>query len=163
MYILPFAFFIEIANSIAQIDKNRFPPLPEIDNKRSMVHVDDVIQAILLAISIKNANGNIYIVTDGELYTTRSIYQEIYKHLKGKKPFFSLPIFVYRLLAKVGDFIGRIIGRPFIFNSDIYRKLFDSAYYSSSKIQNELGYQATRTFYSSLSNLIDEYRKCQKL
>lgn len=146
---------------ISQIDKNRFPPLPDTNNKRSMVHVDDVVQAIMLAISRKNANGNIYIVTDGEFYSTRSIYSEIYKQLKGKKPFFSVPVFIYRLLAKMGDFLGRVRGRPFIFNSDIYRKLFDSAYYSSNKIQNELGYKATKTFHTALPDMINEYRKCQ--
>jgi len=147
---------------IAQIDRNCFPPLPDIQNKRSMVHVDDVVQAILLSVTRKNANGNTYIVTDGEFYSTYRIYLEIYKQLKNKTPLLRMPVFVFRLLAKVGDLFGRLTGRPFVFNSDIYRKLFDSAYYSSTKIQNELGYKPIKTFYSALPELIDEYRKGQE-
>jgi len=147
---------------IAQIDKNRFPPLPDIDNKRSMIHVDDVVQSILLALTKKAANGNVYIVNDGEYYSTYNIYLEIVKQLKGKAPFLRMPVFVFRMLAKTGDLLGRIKGRPFVFNSDVYRKLFDSAYYSSDKIQHELGYKPTKTFYTALPGLIDEYRKGQQ-
>jgi len=147
---------------IAQIDKNRFPPLPNIDNKRSMVHVDDVVQAILLAIMKTEANNKIYIATDGEFYSTYRIYLEIFKQLKGKAPSLRMPVFIFRMLANAGDLLGRIKGRPFMFNSDVYRKLFDSAYYSCAKIQDELGYKPTKTFYTVLPELIDEYRKCQQ-
>jgi len=146
---------------IAQIDKNRFPPLPNLNNKRSMVHVDDVVQAILLAITKNDANGKTYIITDGEFYSTHSIYVEIYKQLKGKKPLLHIPVFAFTILSRTGDIIGRLKGSPFVFNSDVYRKIFHSAYYSSNKIQKELGYKATKTFYTALPDLISEYRKCQ--
>ncbi|HED15551.1 MAG TPA: NAD-dependent epimerase/dehydratase family protein [Gammaproteobacteria bacterium] len=144
---------------IAQIDKNRFPPLPDIDNKRSMIHVDDVVQAILLAITRKNANNNIYIITDGEFYSTYRIYLEIVEQLKGRAPLLRMPVIVFKSLAKTGDLLGRINGSPFMFNSDVYRKLFGSAYYSCKKIHDELGYTTTKTFYTTLPELIDEYRK----
>ncbi len=146
---------------IAQIDRRRFPPLPQTHNKRSMVHVDDVVQAILLSITREEANGNVYIVTDGNSYSTYQIYAEIVKSLKGKIPFLKVPVIVFRILSKLGDQIGKMSGRPFLFNSDVFRKLFDSAYYSSDKIQRELGYKPSRTFYSALPDMIEEYRKCQ--
>lgn len=34
---------------VEAIAKGRFPPLPELGNRRSMVHVEDVVQALLLA------------------------------------------------------------------------------------------------------------------
>lgn len=42
---------------IVAIDRGRFPPLPEANNRRSMVHVDDVVQALLLAAARENAKG----------------------------------------------------------------------------------------------------------
>ena len=45
--------------------KGWFPPLPKIPNKRSMVHVDDLILAILL-VEEKGQDGEIYIITDGK-------------------------------------------------------------------------------------------------
>ena len=52
---------------IAAIDRGRFPPLPETGNRRSMVHVDDVVQALLLATEKSEACNQTYIVTDGRV------------------------------------------------------------------------------------------------
>jgi nucleoside-diphosphate-sugar epimerase len=43
-----------------------FPPLPETGNRRSMIHVDDLVRAILLVAEDKRANGEIFIATDGK-------------------------------------------------------------------------------------------------
>jgi len=51
-----------------------FPPLPETNNKRSMIHVDDLVQSILLVSEDKRANGEIFIATDGTPYSSREIY-----------------------------------------------------------------------------------------
>ena len=51
-----------------------FPPLPETNNRRSMIHVDDLVRAILLVSKDKRANGEIFIATDGVLYSSREIY-----------------------------------------------------------------------------------------
>ena len=48
------------------IDKGRFPPLPEIRNCRSMIHVDDLVRVLLLVAKDERANGEIFIATDGK-------------------------------------------------------------------------------------------------
>lgn len=42
---------------IVTIDRGRFPPLPEVNHRRSMLHVDDVVQALLLAAARENVKG----------------------------------------------------------------------------------------------------------
>ncbi|MFQ5936203.1 MAG: hypothetical protein ACE5LB_07340, partial [Acidiferrobacterales bacterium] len=59
----------------------------------------------------------------------------------------------------VGDLIGRLRGRRFLFNSDSYQKLLGSAWYSSEKIQQELGFRPTRTFTDTVHEMVAEYRK----
>jgi len=54
-----------------------FPPLPETGNRRSMIHVDDLIQAILLVSEDKRANEEIFIATDGTPYSSREIYNSM--------------------------------------------------------------------------------------
>ena len=48
-----------------------FPPLPETYNKRSMICINDLIDAILLIASDGRTNGRIYIATDGHQYSSR--------------------------------------------------------------------------------------------
>jgi nucleoside-diphosphate-sugar epimerase len=62
---------------IAAIDRGRFPPPPRVRNRRSMVHVDDVVRALLLVSEDPRAHGQCYIVTDDRDYSTRELYELI--------------------------------------------------------------------------------------
>lgn len=139
---------------IQAIRKGVFPPLPENHNRRSMVHVDDVVQAAILAAEKPEAAGQIYIVTDGQAYSTRQIYDWIRVAL-GKSPLHaSIPMGLLNALAKSGDAIGRVSGRRFPFDSDVLDKLTGSAWYSSAKIQRELGFSPQHTLQSSLPDIV---------
>jgi UDP-glucose 4-epimerase len=145
---------------IQAIRKGVFPPLPETHNRRSMVHVGDVVQAAILAAEKSEAAGQIYIVTDGQAYSTRQIYDWIRAAL-GKSPFnASIPMGLLKLLATSGDAIGRVSGRRFPFDSDALDKLTGSAWYSSAKIQRELGFSPQHTLQSSLSEIVRYLRSC---
>ena len=62
---------------LSSIKKGLFPPLPETGNRRSMIHVDDLVEAIILIAEDYRANGEIFIATDGEQYSSRDIYKSM--------------------------------------------------------------------------------------
>lgn len=131
-----------------------FPPLPETNNRRSMVHVEDVVQAALLAAELPQAAGQIYIVSDDNAYTTRQIYDWIRAAL-GKSPQnWQIPMSLLTVLAKTGDIIGRVTGRRFPFDSAALDKLTGSAWYSSAKIQRELGFRPQYSLHASLADIV---------
>ena len=144
---------------IEAIERGRFPPLPDTDNQRSMVHVDDVVQASLLAAEDPRANGQIYIVTDGHAYSTRRIYDLICQGLGKQALRWSIPQSLLRAGASVGDVIESVSGRRFVFDSDALAKLLGSAWYSSEKITRELGYRPTRTLDGSIKEMVEAYSK----
>ena len=146
---------------IAAIDRGVFPPLPEFGNRRSMVHVVDVVQAAVLAAETPAANGQCYIVTDGRLYSTRKLYELICRALGKPIPCWHAPQWTLRGLGKVGDVIGRIRGKRFLFDSDALDKLIGMAWYSSEKIAHQLGYQPSITFPDALPELVAWYRRGQ--
>jgi nucleoside-diphosphate-sugar epimerase len=125
---------------IEAIRNNRFPPPPDVYNRRSMVHVDDTVQAMLLAAVHKRADGQVYIVTDDRVYSTRDIYRMIAINLGRRPPGWSLPLWSIRLGARIGDMLLRL-GLPAPLNSGVVRKLFGSAWYSADKIRDELGFE----------------------
>lgn len=131
-----------------------FPPLPEVNNHRSMVHVDDVVQAALLAATKPNATGQIYIVSDGQHYSSRQLYELICQALNKPVARFNIPLMVLTVLAKLGDLIGKILSRRFIFDSDVKQKLLGSAYYSSAKIETELGFKANYSLQQALPDIV---------
>jgi nucleoside-diphosphate-sugar epimerase len=143
---------------IAAIDRGLFPPLPAIGNRRSMVHVSNVVESAWAAATNPNANGRRYIVADAEAYSTDDLYRMICHGLGRKTPRWSIPTGVLQLLGRIGDLIGRARGRRFFFDSDALDKLIGSAWYSSDNISRELGYQPAIEFRESLPELIDWYR-----
>jgi UDP-glucose 4-epimerase len=143
---------------IAAIDRGFFPPLPELDNARSLVHVANVVQAATLAATCPEADGQCYLVTDEQPYSTRQLYELICRGLGKRVPSWHVPLGTLHALARVGDAIGWISGRRFRFDSAALAKLAESAWYSCAKIQRELGYRPLRTFEDSLPELISWYR-----
>jgi UDP-glucose 4-epimerase len=147
-----------IPRMISAIDRGYFPPLQKISNRRSMIHVDDVVHALLLAAEKPEANGEIYIVTDGAAYSTGEIYQAICLALGRKVPAWSMPLWILRVAGKLGDMIGRGTGIRAPLNSATLGKLLGSAWYSSDKIRRELGFRSSCTLYDALPEMIAEYR-----
>ena len=146
---------------ITGIDRGFFPPLPEVGNRRSMVHVTNVVEAAVLVANCAAANGQCYIVTDGRSYSTRELYEMICKGLGKRVPRWYVPLKSLKALGRIGDFIGLVRGRRFLFDSDALEKLIGSAWHSSEKITRELGYRPTVSFEGALPELITWYRKSQ--
>jgi nucleoside-diphosphate-sugar epimerase len=141
------------------IARGRFPPLPENGNRRSMVHVEDAVNAAMLAVVRPEANGQLYIVTDGHPYSTHEIYTMMCDALAKPRPGWSVPTGILRVVAAAGDVIGRLRGRRFVFDSDAYRKLLGPAWYSSAKIERELGFEPARTLRDSVTEMVQIYRE----
>ncbi len=139
---------------IKAIKYGLFPPLPETHNRRSMVHVEDVVRAAILAAENPEAAGQIYIVTDGVSYSTRQIYDWIRTALGKPRVNWAIPLGFLKGLAKVGDAVSRIIGRHLPFDSEALEKLTGSAWYSSAKIQRELGFRAENTLQQCIPDIV---------
>jgi len=139
---------------IQAIAGGRFPPLPELGNRRSMVHVDDVVRAAMLVVNRPESAGGTYILTDGQAYSTRQMYEWICETLGKSIPSWYVPSFGLKVLAVVGDGIGALRGKRFVFNSDVMEKLVGSACYKSDLIQKELGFEPERNLRESLREIV---------
>jgi len=136
----------------------RFLPLPEFGNQRSMVHVEDAAEAAILAAEMPEANVQTYIVTDDRPYSTREIYTLMRVALGRRRPRLSIPVKALRAVARFGDMLGKVRGRRFIFDSDALEKLASSAWYSSRKIETELGFKPAYDLEKALPEMVAELR-----
>ena len=115
------------------VKKGWFPPLPETGNKRSMIHVDDLVRAILLVSDDDRANGEIFIATDGDPHSSREIYNAMCSVLDKSIPKWSVPKFLFDMASLISPSI------KYKFN-----KLLGDEYYSSVKLE-ALGFKAKKT------------------
>ena len=114
------------------IKKGWFPPLPEIGNRRSMIHVDDIVRALLFLANNKKSNGEVFIATDGRVYSSRNIYEAMCYVLDKNIPNWSVPRLLFNTIARLsGGFKYKI------------DKLLGDECYSSKKLQS-LGFKAQK-------------------
>jgi len=131
-----------------------FPPLPELDNGRSMVHRDDLATAALCCARDPRARGRTYVVTDGTPYSTRQVYEFILAALGRRVPGWTLPVGLLRLAALGGDGVRRLRGRRLLFDSEILEKLIGSACYDGEAIRRELGFTPVRGLRESMPEIL---------
>jgi len=141
---------------IDAVRAGRFPPVPEVGNRRSMVHVDDVVSAAMMAAIEPAAIGRVFIVTDGQPISTREMYVWICNALDKRVQRWTAPVSLLRGLSKVGDAVGKIRGRRWVFDSDAFDKLFGSAVYDSTAIEKTLGFKPQWTLQTALPHLIEQ-------
>lgn len=110
-----------------------FPPLPEIENRRSMIHVDDLVRAILLVSQDERAKGEIFIATDGKFYSSRDIYNAMCGVLGRSIPKWSVPKILFNLIGLAGPHMKYKV-----------RKLLGDECYTSAKLQ-KLGFKAKKS------------------
>jgi UDP-glucose 4-epimerase len=115
------------------IEQGWFPPLPETGNRRSMIHVDDLVEALLIVAEDERANGEIFIATDGVPKSSRKIYEAICHSVGKEVPKWSVPKFLFDGLSLVSPRIRYKVD-----------KLLGDEYYSSEKLE-ELGFRAEKS------------------
>jgi UDP-glucose 4-epimerase len=118
---------------LSGIEKGWFPPLPETGNRRSMIHVDDLVQAILLVSEDKRANGEIFIATDGTPHSSREIYNAMCSVTGKSIPKWSVPKALFDLASLVSPRVKYKIN-----------KLLGDECYSSVKLEG-LGFKAKKS------------------
>lgn len=106
-----------------------FPRLPETGNRRSLVHVQDVVEVMRLVAARHDANGRTYIVADPRAYSGREIYDAIRAVLRAPTLYWSAPAGFLRAAGRLNGRLGEIVDR-----------LIGSACYSPARIERELGW-----------------------
>ena len=114
------------------IEKGWFPPLPETGNRKSMIHVDDLVRAIFFVAEDHRADGEIFIATDGLPHSSRKIYETICQQVNKTVPRWSVPKFLFDGVASVSSRFRYKV-----------EKLFGDACYSSAKLES-LEFRAER-------------------
>lgn len=146
-----------LAAMLRWIDKGLFPPVPETGNHRSMVDVRDLAAAVVGAMEQREAAGRIFIISDGEAYSTRRIYEAMCRVL-GQRPRRGLPVTLLRGLGRAGDLVQRVSGGRFPYNSEVASRLLDSACYRSVRAERELGFRPRWRLEDALPEMVTAWR-----
>ena len=126
----------------ALVRRGVFPPLPETGNRRSLVHVSDVVAALRLVALDPRAEGRSYIVAHPDTHSGRQLFDAL-RAAQGLAPVaWSVPRGVLTAAARLGDGVEGLLSRRVPLDSEALGRLLGSACYSPARIERELGWRA---------------------
>jgi UDP-glucose 4-epimerase len=145
-----------LASMIRLIDRGLFPPLPHSASQISLLHVDDLCRAAILAAQAPQANRQIYTVTDGVDYSMRELERGIRQALGKPALRWSVPLWVLYVAALKLEILSRVLRLRNAPGLRSYHALTAANAFSCEKISHELGYNPGASFFQALPDLLPQ-------
>ena len=127
------------------VARGRFPSRNNTDNRRSLVHVDDLAELAILAAVDVRACGRVYHATDGEVYSTQRLFTALCEAAGRPPTGWFVPEFVLRTAAVAGEVFGAATGHRAAFDSRALHRLRASAWFSSDRARADLDWKPLNT------------------
>lgn len=143
-----------VSRLIETIRRGRFFIIGDGTNRKSMVAVENVVDAALLVTGNEQSRGQIYNVCDERSYTLNEIAATIAESVGRKSGFPRLPMGVAMLLGRAADAVSRVSGMNLPLSADRVRKLAGNTRYSAAKIERELGFRPGVELKQRLAHLL---------
>jgi nucleoside-diphosphate-sugar epimerase len=86
------------------------------DHAFSIVHVTDLVRALILAAERPEAVGRTYFVTGDTAVTWRELYEEVARAASSRPIQLQVPLPAVRIAAHAGDLVSSLTGRPTMLN-----------------------------------------------
>lgn len=128
------------------VDRGLPLPLASVENRRSLIYLANLVDAISTCLSHPAATGKTYMVSDAEETSTTELINRLAKTLGRPARLFSFPALMLHLLA---SFVGK---------QDEVERLLDSLEIDSSKIRRELNWSPPYSMNHGLQETADWYR-----
>jgi len=145
----PLVYGVGVKGNFAQmlrVLRWRIPlPLASVGNARSLVYVENLVDALILCATHPKAAGQTYLVSDGEDIPTPELLSRLSRAMGFKVWLIPFPIWGLEILAK-------LFGK-----SDQVRRLAGSLQIDSSKIQRELGWTPPFTLQQGLQETVKHF------
>lgn len=143
-----------VSRLIEAIRRRRFFIIGEGTNCKSMVAVENVVEAALLAAVDERARSQIYNVCDARAYTLNEIAATVAEAMGRNPRFPRLPHGLVMIMGRSADVISRISRTNLSLSSDRVKKLTMNSLYSAAKIERELGFRPGVELKQGLARLI---------
>lgn len=120
--------------------RNRFIPLGDGNNRRSLIYDKDIARAAVLALAHPDAAGQIFNVTDGRLHTMEEIIAAMCRALDRPLPRFSIPASPVRFFVGILEDCARALGLSAPIGRWAIDKYIEDMAVDSSLITKQLGF-----------------------
>ena len=124
-----------IASMISMIDRGRWPPLPRLNNKISLLSADDLAQ-----------------------YSIEDIQSAMYRMLDKPMPSWRTPHMVLYAASLIAGAVSSIIGGSGAISTRTYRNLTSNNLFSNERAIADLGFAPSTDFFQQLPKIVKAVR-----
>ena len=124
------------------VDRGRFVMVGNGMTRKSMIYVEDVVSAAMLAANNAAGQGETFVLSDPEPYALKEIVGVLAKHLGRRPPWIRLPVSMLRAGGSTLGVLGRTLGFKPMFTRPDVDKLMTDTICDVSKIQRVLGFES---------------------
>ena len=132
------------------VDRRMPLPFAGVKNQRSLIYVDNLVDAIVSCVLHPNAPGQTFLVSDGKDVSTPELIRLIAAALQKQPRLFRFPALALYI-------VGRLTGK-----GPAVDRLIGSLTVDTGKIKNELGWTAPFTLEEGLQNTAFWYKRIKK-
>lgn len=141
------------------IHKGVFFMVGKGENRHHPVYIDDLIEGLLLAATVEEAIGELFVLPGKAALTTRDMVGVIARQMKKGTPSFRLPLFPLLVLAAATE----TVLRPFGIQPPLHRRRMDffrkSFVFSGKQSEKILGFVPKVSFEQGVAETATWYRK----
>jgi UDP-glucose 4-epimerase len=138
------------------VSRNRFAFVGSGENRRTLVHIDDVCAATLLAATHRAALGQIFNVTDGAIHTVAQIANAMSAASGVSPPRLHLPYGLVNMLAYIAETPFGILRKRAPISRAMINKLVEDIAVNGTKIQTQLGFIPNFSLDIGWQNTVDQ-------
>jgi nucleoside-diphosphate-sugar epimerase len=149
----------DIERAIALMKKGIMPAVGDRKPRTSLIDVDDLAEALILASGEARSVGQTYYVTDGGAYAWPEITAALAEELGQGRLRLRVRPGVQLAVAAVAEAVSRLTGKPPALTRDIVRAGRDHFWlYDGSKIERELGFRPRFKLRDSIRRAVLEFQ-----
>jgi 2-alkyl-3-oxoalkanoate reductase len=143
-----------------RLRSGQFAYLGSPDKVMNNTYVGNLVDAVFLAIQRDDVLGRVYNITDGRLVTKREFIETIAAVAGAKPPTGVVPLWLARTLARVLEFVYKVLGKqeaPLLSSARI-KFLGLNLDYGIDRARRELGYSPRVDFQDGMARALEWYR-----
>lgn len=135
------------------------PNVGNMDMEISVIFVEDLVRSILFVMEKKEAEGEIYFVSDETVYKLKEILKEIKKALNKKTFSLIIPDFMLFIVAVISEFIAGSLGKATFLNRQKYLEIQQKGWVCSTDKLKQLGFKQEYDLKRGVEETVKWYRE----
>jgi nucleoside-diphosphate-sugar epimerase len=149
----------ELEAAARLIRRGLVPSFGRSGARTSLIDVDDLVAALILAAESPNGAGRTYFVTDGRDYAWSEVVDAVVEAFGRPRFSIKVPFGLQILAARLDEAASGLFGRPPRLTREIVRAARDHSWvYDGSRIERELGFRTRYGLRESVRRAAEELR-----